>query len=130
MLLASVCLTLSRKLSKTVELDLARALHGSVDSTIAYIFVWCGVPATPATPSWQPTLVHEAGVCRWLGVCASPPLALPVANGQPDISSQRSFKEISVQESGKRVTATRVSDFAVWDDLIVPPLAESQPGRR
>ena len=43
-----------------------------------------------------------------------------------NISSHQSFKETSVQESIKRVTAMRVSDSAVWDDLIVTPPAESQ----
>ena len=72
-----------------------------------------------ATPSWPPRLVHEAGFCGCLGLCASPPLALPLASRQPDISSEQPFKEMSVQESGEHDTATRVSDFAVWDDLIV-----------
>ena len=81
-----------------------------------------------ATPSWPLRLVHEAGVCGCLGLCASPPLALPAGSWQPHISSEQPFKEMSVQESGKHVTAMRASDFAVWDDLIVHPPAESQPG--
>ena len=46
-------------------------------------------------------------------------LLLAAASGQPRICSQQSFKEVSVQESGSRATATRVSDTAVWDDLTV-----------
>ena len=43
--------------------------------------------------------------------------SLPVASRQPDISPQQSFKEMSVEESGRRVTATRFFQSAVWDDV-------------
>ena len=64
-------------------------------------------------------LFTKPASCRCLGLCASPPLPLAVSSRQPDIFSQQSFKEMSAQESDRCVTATRVSDFAVWDDLFV-----------
>ena len=54
-------------------------------------------------------LMTKPASCRCLGPCASPPLALPAASRQPDISSEP-FKEMSFQESGSRVAAFRVSD--------------------
>ena len=91
-------------------------------STIACISVWFGVPAAPQLRRGHRGLFAKLASCRCLGLCASPPLALPVASRQPHISSQQSFKE--TPSSGVKasvVTATRVSDSAVWDDLIVTP---------
>ena len=121
-----------RKISKTqysISSVLSMRLWTS-SSTIACISVRFGVPAAPQLRRGRRGLFTKATSCRRLGLCASPPLALPVASRQPDISSPQSFKEISVQESGRRVIATRVSDFADWHDLIVTPPDESQPGER
>ena len=81
-----------------------RALHGCVDflqHDRLYLRTVRGLSGS-ATPSWPPRLVHEA---------LRPPLALPVASEHPDISSEQPFNEMSVQVSGRRVTATRVLDF-------------------
>ena len=53
-------------------------------------------------------LFTKPASCRCLGLCAAPPLA-------PDVVHRKCL----LGEAGRRVTATRVSDFAICDDLIV-----------
>ena len=87
-----------------------RAPHGAVDflqhDRLHLRLV--RVPAAPQVRRGRRGLFTKPASCRCLGLCASPPLALPVAS--------RAFKETSVEESGRRVTATGVSDLAMWDD--------------
>ena len=99
-------------------------------SPFACISVWFEVPEFRNFRCGRRDLFEKLTSCRCLGVCASPPLALQDANGQPDISSRQSFKELFVQESGRRVTATRVSGLCRLSDLMVTLASWKSAGRK
>ena len=114
---ASFASHLVRKIVKNVKLDLARApRNGGLPPALSPVSPFgSGLQRPRNSVGGCRDLFKKPASCRCLGLGTSSPPALPVASRQLRISTA----ELSTLRTGKRVTAPRVLDFAVWDVLIV-----------
>ena len=118
-----MCVSLGEKGVEKIKvgIDRARALRAVEDflqGRLHLHLLWEPLRAAPSVAA--EARFTKLASWRRLKCCASPPLALPVARRQPDISSQQSLKENRLSRSHAGASATRVSDCAVLGDSLEP----------